>query len=197
MGRKDFEMKYADINKKYTAIIAEYLAKGYTINTRSMCGSQGDYAHIDLTDGTEVIRILVDTFHEWDKLSLDGLEIIVGRADSEVIPNCENDYHTLWNSKLDIISRERFYEIGADRRHGKFYGTLEKATAAQQLKVRRYIAKHQDSKSEDITVKAMEIAKRIISREFKVKRICEADVTISKHNGTYTIKYRGKVYRLH
>ena len=50
MGRKDFEMKYADINKKYTAIIAEHLAKGYTINTRSMCGSQGDYAHIDLTD---------------------------------------------------------------------------------------------------------------------------------------------------
>ena len=196
MGRKDFEMKYADINKKYTAIIAEYLANGYTINTRTMGGSQGDYAHIDLTNGTEVIRILVETFHEWGKLSIEGLEIIVGRADSEVIPNCENDYHTLWNTKLDIISRERFYEIGADRRHGKFYGTLEEATAAQQLKVQRYIAKHKNSKSEDITAKAMEIAKRIIRREFKVKRISEADVKISKSGKSYTVSYKGKAYRL-
>ena len=197
MGRKDFEMKYADINKKYTAIIAEYLANGYTINTRTMSGSQGDYAHIDLTNGSEVIRIMVDTFHDWTDISLEGLEIIVGRADSEVEPNSENDYHTLWNTKLDIISRERFYEIGADRRHGKFYGTLEEATAAQQLKVQRYIAKHQDSKPEDITARAMEIAKRIIRREFKVKRINEAKVTVTKRNGTYAINYKGKVYRLH
>lgn len=190
-------MNYVDINKKYTATVAEYMAKGYTINTRTMSGSQGDYAHIDLTDGTEVIRIMVDTFHEWTDISLDGLEIIVGRADSEVIPNCENDYHTLWNTNLDIISRERFYEIGADRRHGKFYGTLEEAIAAQQLKVQRYIAKHQDSKPEDITARAMEIAKRIIRREFKVKRINEAKVTVTKRNGTYAINYNGKVYRLH
>lgn len=190
-------MKYIDINKRYTEIVTEYLTKGYNINTRSMCGSQGDYAHIDLTDGTEVIRIMVDTFHDWTDICLDGLEIIVGRANNEVIPNSENDYRTLWNSELDIISRERFYEIGADRRHGKFYGTLEEATAAQQLKVQRYIAKRQDGKPEDITAKAMEIAKRIIRRGFKVKRICEADVTVSKQNGTYTIKYKGKVYRLH
>ena len=198
-------MKYADINKKYTATVAEYLANGYTINTRTMSGSQGDYAHIDLTNGSEVIRIMVDTFHDWTDISLEGLEIIVGRADSEVEPNSENDYHTLWNTKLDIISRERFYEIGADRRHGKFYGTLEEATAAQQLKVQRYIAKHQDSKPEDITARAMEIAKRIIRREFKVKRINEAKVTVtkrngtvSKYNGTYTFKYKykSKAYRL-
>ena len=189
-------MKYADINRKYTATIADYLAKGYTINTRTMSGSQGDYAHIDLTDGTEVIRIMVDTFHEWADISLDGLEIIVGRADSEVAPHSENDYHTLWNNKLDIISKERFYEIGADRCHGKFYGTLEEAIAAQQLKVRRYIAKHQDSKTEDITPRAMEIAKRIIRREFKVKRICEADVTVTKYGKSYTVKYKSKAYRL-
>ena len=42
----------------------------------------------------------------------------------------------------------------------------------------------------------MEIAKRIIRREFKVKRICEPDVIVTKFNGAYTIKYKGKVYRL-
>jgi len=190
-------MKYADINKKYTAVVAEYLAAGYTINTRTMSGSQGDYAHIDLTDGTEVIRILIDTFHEWTDISLDGLEIIVGRADSEVEPNSENDYHTLWNNSLDIISKERFYEIGADRCHGKFYGTCEEATAAQQKKIQRYMARHQENGAQDITHKAMEIAKRIIRREFKVKRICEADVTVTKSGKSYIVKYKSKTYRLH
>ena len=189
-------MNYTDINKKYTATVAEYMAKGYTINTKTISGSQGDYAHIDLTDGTEVIRIMVDTFHEWTDISLDGLEIIVGRANSEVIPNSENDYRTLWNSELDILSQERFYKIGEDRHHGKFYGTLEEATAAQQLKVQRYIAKRQTSKPEDITARAMEIAKRIIRREFKVKRINEAKVTVTKYNGSYAVNYNGKVYRL-
>lgn len=70
---------------------------------------------------------MVDTFHDWTDISLQGLEIIVSRANNGVIPNSENDYRTLWNSELDIISRERFYEIGADRRYGKFYGTLEEA----------------------------------------------------------------------
>ena len=190
-------MNYADINKRYTATVAEYMAKGYTINTRTMTGSQGDYAHIDLTDGTEVIRILVDTFHEWTDVSLDGLEIIVGRADGEVKPNSESDYHALWNNKLDIISQERFYEIGADRHHGKFYGTMEEATAAQQLKFKRYAAKRQSSKTEDITPKAMEIAMRIIRREFGVKRICEADVKVSKSGKGYTVSYKGRAYRLH
>lgn len=140
---------------------------------------------------------MVDAFFGSFDNPLNGLEIIVGRADSEVIPNSENDYHTLWNTKLDIFSRERFYEIGADRCHGKFYGTMEEATAAQELKYKRYAAKWQTSKAEDITAKAMEIAKRIIRREFKVKRICEADVTVSKYSGTYAVKYRNKVYRLH
>lgn len=72
---------------RFTTIVTDYMAKGCTINTRTMSGSQGDFAHIDLTDGTKVIRIIVDTFHEWSGISLDGLEIIVGRANSEVVPN--------------------------------------------------------------------------------------------------------------
>lgn len=35
-------MKYIDINQKFTAKVAEYIAKGYTINTATMSGSQGD-----------------------------------------------------------------------------------------------------------------------------------------------------------
>ncbi len=47
-------MKYIDINQKFTAKVAEYIAKGYTINTATMSGSQGEVAHVDLTDGKQV-----------------------------------------------------------------------------------------------------------------------------------------------
>lgn len=52
-------MKYIDINQKFTAKVAEYIAKGYTINTATMSGSQGEVAHVDLTDGKQVVRVLL------------------------------------------------------------------------------------------------------------------------------------------
>ena len=66
-------MKYADINKRYTEIISEYMATGYTLNSSTMTGSQGETASIDLTDGKEIIRVLVSRFSDWgDKASFQG-----------------------------------------------------------------------------------------------------------------------------
>lgn len=31
-------MKYAEINKRYTEIVSEYMAAGYTLNTATMTG---------------------------------------------------------------------------------------------------------------------------------------------------------------
>lgn len=41
-------MKYADINKRFSEIVTEYLNKGYTFNTATMGGSQGEVAKVDL-----------------------------------------------------------------------------------------------------------------------------------------------------
>uniref|UniRef100_UPI003FEF6566 hypothetical protein n=1 Tax=Gemmiger formicilis TaxID=745368 RepID=UPI003FEF6566 len=62
-------MKYIDINQKFTAKVAEYIAKGYTINTATMSGSQGEVAHVDLTDGKQVVRVLLDSFTEYDSFN--------------------------------------------------------------------------------------------------------------------------------
>lgn len=99
-------MNYADINKQYTATVAGYLAKGYTINTRSMCGSQGDYAHIDLTDGTEVIRIMVDTFHRRKELRsiIDQLEEL--RDALETLKEEEEEY--MENMPENLQSSEKY-----------------------------------------------------------------------------------------
>ena len=93
-------MKYIDINQKFTAKVAEYIAKGYTINTATMSGSQGEVAHVDLTDGKQVVRVLLDSFTEYDSFnSLSGLEIVVGTPADKVVP-----YDTVrYNCFLSLI----------------------------------------------------------------------------------------------
>lgn len=55
-------MKFIDINREFTAAANSYMAQGYYINAGTMGGSQGEVAHIDLTNGTEIIRVLLTTF---------------------------------------------------------------------------------------------------------------------------------------
>ena len=45
-------MKFIDINREFTAAASSYMAQGYYINAGTMGGSQGEVAHIDLTNGT-------------------------------------------------------------------------------------------------------------------------------------------------
>jgi len=190
-------MKYVDINRRYTEIVAEYMGKGYTINTASMGGSQGETCKVDLTNGTEIVRIMVDTFSDWENC-LEGVEIAVGKVtDPDVRPHNSSGWNTIWNNRLEIITAERFYKIGEDRRHGTFYGSMTEAKAVVTIRRSRYFLRESTRRTENITDKAMEIAKRIIRREFGIKRICEADVTVSKYNGVYTVGYRNKAYRLH
>ena len=72
-------MKYAEINKIFTNKVNEYLANGYTINSATMSGSQGEVAKIDLTNGNEIIRIMIDECWE-NHHAYNGYEIIVGRT---------------------------------------------------------------------------------------------------------------------
>ena len=189
-------MKYSDINRRYTEIVAEYIGKGYTINSASMSGSQGETSKVDLTNGSEIIRVMVDTFSDWET-GIEGVEIIVGRAlNPDVLPHSNSGWATIWNNRLEILNQERFCKIGEDRRHGIHYGTEEEAAAASAKKLSRYIARTSSRQTENITDKAMEIAKRIIRKRFGYERIREADVTVSKYKNTYIVGYRNKTYRL-
>ena len=134
-------MKYADINKKFTEIVAEYLSKGYTFNTASMNGSQGETAKVDLTNGSEIIRVLMDTFSDWTEVHLEGVEIIVGRCTDEVTPNDSRERGILWNQNLETLSSERFYVVAENRTGERTYGTKEQAVAQQAKKYNRFAAR--------------------------------------------------------
>lgn len=135
-------MKMELINKAYTEIINEWLRKGYYVNTASMNGSQiNEIAHIDLTNGIEIIRILLARFffNEGHYYKYSGIEIIVGRCEDNVTPNGCDTFSTIWNHCLNVVYCQKFYEIGRNRRTGQiWYGTKEQSTEQQTKWQNRY-----------------------------------------------------------
>ena len=198
-------MKYTEINKRYTAIVTEYLSKGYMINTATMSGSQGERSHIDLTDGIEVIRIVLQSFHRWKDVPVEGFEIIVGRAAAKdrVVPNDNRDYATVWNKNLEVISTESFYSIG---RHGNWFGTKEEALEATRKSFERYENKpHNYDHTEVVRIenpKVIALAKQYVLDHRIAKRVDLTQLEVMKRiynnlHVSYTIGYKGKAYTLH
>lgn len=191
-------MKYADINKRFTETVAEYMAKGYTINTATMGGSQGETAKIDLTNGTEIIRIRVESFYEIvdDYCNIEGDEIIVGKVMDDVKPN-DNIYgRTVWNNRLEIISRERFYIIDKE---GDFYGTKEEATKVCKIRTERWY-RRRSAKVEFVpSEKIIDLAVKIAREKMGYRRVNRADVKVTKNPKTnqYTVGYNRNYYTLH
>ncbi len=187
-------MRLKEINQRFTEIVADFISKGYIINTTTMNGSQGEISKIDLTDGVEIIRVVVDTFSDW-RNDIEGVSITVGRAWGAGKPHT-SDGVTIWSNKLEILHVEQFYKIGESRKSGNYYGTEKEAKAATAVRHKRYGYRKRWREVEDFTDKAMEIAKKVISREFGYKKIAEKEIDVKKIDGKYIVSYRGKVYRL-
>ena len=97
-------MKRAELNTIFTAKVNEYLAKGYTFNTETMSGHQGEIAKVDLTNGEEIIRVIMERKHSWELGEC--FTITVGRA-TEVEPGITD---TIWNNKLEVLGQEIFHQ---------------------------------------------------------------------------------------
>lgn len=189
-------MKFAEINKRYTEVVAEYIAKGYTINTSTMGGHQGEIAKIDLTDGTDIIRIEINDFTERRKSyfdSAEGIEIIVGKNTDKVKPNSNDTWSTIWSSHLEIIYQERFYQIGS-RHRSVFYGSKEEEERAYRKRIERYSS---NGGRIDLTEKYLELGKKYIKRTLGKQKVSTADIKVYMSNGNYYVSYKCNDYRLH
>lgn len=214
-------MKFEIINRKFTETVADWMAKGWYINTASMRGSQGEIGKVDLTDGTEVIRVLLDNFREWGiriedkRYEFEGVKIVVGKVTDGTIPNSTDDWNTVWNEHLEIITEEIFYEIG-DNRHGrKWYGTREEAITQQDKARARYAGRQIErviligARNPVDNKKVAEIAKAYVKRQPRCRSTKRRDIAAVKKvvdascfDGTITVRYtiettKGNTYRLH
>lgn len=190
-------MKYSDINKMFTTEVNKYLEQGYRFNTASMNGSQGELAKVDLTNGTEIIRIVARTFSkEWDK---QGVELFVGRvAEKEGIrPDVAYCVNTIWNGRLEQVSSQWFYEVSGYGDPDKFYGTEADAEAVSKVRMSRY-AQRPNRKAKDMTnAETIKIAVRFIRRKLGIKNVDKKRIEVFRTpDHRHIINYRGKAYQL-
>lgn len=191
-------MKYADIDRRVTETVADYIRHGYSINTSTMHGSQGEVAHIDLTDGKTLIRIYVQHFWLKDDFSNDGYEIIVGEADGSM-------RGAIWNNRLAVIRRDEFYEIGKTHGLPAWFGSRDEAIAADNIRVNRYAHRYEPISRYDLPEYTIGIAVKYIRRMLGIKKPSRANLRVrhairSKDGrlyGQYIITYYGKPYILH
>ena len=146
-------MKKADLNTIFTAKVTEYLAKGYIIYTDSMAGHQGEIAKVDLTNGEEVIRILLEDGPVWDKVT--GIHynkvysVKVARA-TEIQEGIGDK--TIWNNKLEILDQEDYYQPSWE--DTGYLVSKEEATANWKKKMARFRAHNFCQDDQEITDKA-------------------------------------------
>ena len=203
-------MKFVDINRKFTEAVTEWIGKGYIINSATMGGSQGEISKVDLTNGSEIIRVLLNsTGHPITKIedrfySFDIVELTVGRVTDQIVPNSPSVWDTVWNEHLEVISSEEFYEIGRNRRE-KWYGNKADAIAQQDKNWERSEARKVSERTElDAAAIVLPFVKRQPkARSTKLHEITKVTKTVSKNlfdDGVrvkYTVEDRGNTYRLH
>lgn len=100
-------MNKDDISRIYTSKIAELLSAGYQINPWTMSGSQGEIAKVDLTNGSEIIRVLIEKSYNIN-ISVDAVvTVTIGRV-------VEQDGRIIWNNHIEVCSQIKFAQIAED-----------------------------------------------------------------------------------
>ena len=133
-------MKKQDIRNAYTEKVTELLNQGWTIFPDTMNGSQGEIAHIDLTNGSEIRRVLLERDTHWDREEGgywgDIIRLTVGRAAADTWVGSAWD-GTIWNNRLEIIFQIEWADITRGRR-SDWYTDLEEGRRIQKLQMERY-----------------------------------------------------------
>ena len=191
-------MNQNDINRAFTEKVAELLSRGYQIHPGTMGGSQGEIAHIDLTNGIEILRVLLDRECCFGDTDGDYITIKVGK-NTDSLRGCWDA--TIWNNHLEIRSKIKLAQIAPD-----YFVTPEEAQPIAQKRLERYM---QNGSRHDYTVERRElgdayksVALRWLRRQPKMKTCRLEDIgkmiKAVHRDGTssYEIDAKGKTYRL-
>ena len=198
-------MKKSTVERMYSAKVAQLLNDGWHINTGTMPGHQGEIAHVDLTDGSEIRRALLCREMTWGHSINDfyGHKIIitVGKNTDRIWPGWDS---TLWNNHMEVCSKIEMAEIQEpDRDHPEgWYTDMATAQAVQRIRDERREARHIESRAE-VGAAYKSIALRWLRKQPRMKTIRLEDITgmtrYTTHGGRvgFQIEAKGKNFTLH
>ena len=182
-----------DIRNLYTQKVAELLAQGYQIHPETMGGSQGEMAHIDLTNGSEILRVLIETRGSYSESYGDILTIRVGRNTDDI----RRGWGTIWNDHLETLSEIKLAKISEN-----FYTTFEEGKRMAEVRYSRWGKRYRDPRWE-VGDAYKSVALRWLRRQPRMKTCKLEDITRmyrrTRSDGAvcFEIEARGKTYYLH
>mgnify|MGYP007070236466 CR=1 FL=1 len=198
--KEEHPMKKQAIEKMYTEKVAELLNQGWHINTTTMPGHQGEVAHIDLTDGTEIRRALLYREMVWGRDSFDGHKIciVVGRSTDRVYPGWDC---TIWNNRLEPVFQIEWADIGGWRGNG-WYTDLAEGRRIQKLQRARRRSRGDDDNytTAQLGEAYKSAALRWVQKQPRMKTCKLSDIEkvikVTCHgNAHYEITAKGKTFR--
>lgn len=174
-------MKYKDIDARMTEIVVDFIRNGWLLNTNSFSGNQGEIAKVDLTNGTDVVRIVLDSFSHFSdgkseniaEYYISGYRITVGYGNKvDSFHPHEPSWHSpLWTTHLQNSVSECFYCLGeACRGVDWFTDNKEEAIRAYRLRSKRYASKG-SSPHHELPDAAKKVALRILRRRKGMKSL--------------------------
>ena len=193
-------MKSKEINRIYTETVAALIAKGYQIHTATMSGSQGEIAHIDLTDGKEILRVLLNRegFYD-DSPYSDRVTLTVGRCTDELrVRGFRHGYATIWNDRLEILFEIAWVEIDED-----WFVTPEEAKPLGELRFARWKRRScRSAEYHQMPDAYKPAALRWLKKQPRMKSCKIEDITkltkVTYSDGfRYEIEAKGKTFYLH
>ena len=195
-------MTKQDIRKAYTDQVAQLLNQGYTIFPDTMGGSQGEIAHIDLTNGSEILRVLLERGTCWrhndDGFDGEVVTLTVGKAapDTRIHGNWDG---TIWNGKLEARFQIKWAELRT--RGDGWYTELADADRIGHIQWERY--KRRNTRcSRELGDAYKSIALRWLKKQPRMKtaRLQDIDRMIQTTDGsgrkTFQIQAKGKWYTI-
>ena len=181
-----------DIRNLYTQKVAELLAQGYQINPETMSGSQGEIAHIDLTNGSEILRVLIESRCSYSGTYGDILTIRVGRCTDEI----SGSWHTIWNDRLETLSEIKLAKISEN-----FYTTLEEGKRMAEVRHCRWRRDYEQPKELGDAYKSAALS--WLRRQPRMKTCKLQDIgrmtrtTLKDGRACFQIEARCNTYYLH
>lgn len=104
-------MKFAEIEKVFTANAYRFLADGWTFHASSMSGHQGEIAKVDFQKGGDVIRVMLRK--DVDPLDREYMEISIRSYAGKAARSRYRDL-ILWNSAGEVLELRKFYQVAKD-----------------------------------------------------------------------------------
>lgn len=198
-------MKKTTVERMYTAKVAELLNQGWHIHTSTMPGHQGEVAHVDLTNGSEIRRALLCREMTWGRSGADfyGHKIIitVGKNTDRIWPGWNS---TLWNNRVEVCSQIELAEIQEpDRYHPEgWYTVMATAQDIQRIRNERREARRIPTEKV-LGIAFKSIALRWVRKQPRMKTTKLEDITkvaryTSRDGSTgFKIEAKGKTFTLH